>query len=66
MRNIVIEGRTHLIADDGKRVTNGKDVYGLDIILAVGTDDTLFYEITEEEYRKIMAEEEQSASAIMY
>lgn len=46
-----------LIADEGKVITNGTD-YGTTISLAEGLDSSAFYEITREEYNKILEETE--------
>lgn len=46
-----------IYADEGKILTNG-EIYGRSIFLAVGLSETDFYEITEEEYEKIMEERE--------
>lgn len=44
-----------LIADEGKVITNGTD-YGTTISLAEGVDGSAFYEITLDEYNKILEE----------
>lgn len=58
MKTISTDGRTQLIADEGKIITNGKDVYGYDITLAVGEDSSAFHEINVTEYERILAEQE--------
>lgn len=49
--------RKIIYADEGKILTNG-EIYGKQIFLADGVNETDFYEITEEEYEKIMQAEE--------
>ena len=44
-----------IYADEGKILTNG-ETYGTTISLADGVDETGFYEITQEEYEKILVE----------
>lgn len=46
-----------LIADSGKILTDG-ETYGRVIFLGKGRTADEFYEITEEEYKNILAEEE--------
>lgn len=46
-----------LRAPEGKILTNG-EVYGVQIHLADGVDRNSFYEITREEYDRILAEQE--------
>ena len=45
--------RIFLIADEGKVLTDG-EIYGTEIILAEGVDESAFYQITREEYEKII------------
>ena len=47
-----------ILADDGKFLTNGVD-YGTTISLADGVSDKDYYEITQEEYDQILAEQEE-------
>ena len=49
-------GRIRLLADDGKVVTDGKEIFGYDVTLAVGLGADGFYEITKEEYQKRLDE----------
>ena len=49
--------RKVLTAPEGKIFTNG-EVYGVTIYLAEGIEETSFYEITIEEYNRILAEQE--------
>lgn len=49
-----------LYAHDGMIYTNG-EVYGVQIHLADGVDRNSFYEITMEEYDRILAEQEKEA-----
>lgn len=48
--------REILKASEGKILTNGIE-YGKIIYLAIGADPSAYYEITEEEYNKIMEAE---------
>lgn len=57
MKTIFKDGRTQLIADEGKVVTNGIDVYGSHIILAVGADASAYHEISVSEYEAKIASE---------
>jgi hypothetical protein len=50
--------RTVIYAEDGKVLTNG-EIYGKQIFLADGVSESDFYEITEEEYQKILDEQRQ-------
>lgn len=50
--------RTILYAKHGMLLTNG-EIYGRTIYLADGTSADNFYEITEEEYNAIMAEQQE-------
>lgn len=52
--------RTVLYADAGKVLTNGT-IYGKHIYLADGMTEASFHEITDEEYARILAEEEVTA-----
>ena len=45
--------RTVLYAEDGHVLTNG-EIYGKVLFLADGTDTTVFYEITDEEYQAVL------------
>jgi len=45
--------RKSIKANDGMILTNG-EIYGSQIFLAEGVDESAFYEITEEEYEKII------------
>lgn len=49
---------TTIKARDGMMLTDGKTVYAKMIDLAEGVDASAFYEITREEYEKIMTIEE--------
>lgn len=49
--------RKVIYADDGKVLTNG-EIYGSTIFLADGVSEGDFYEITDEEYQKILEEHE--------
>lgn len=46
-----------LYASEGKVYTNG-EIYGVQIHLAEGIDKNSFYEITRDEYDRILAEKE--------
>lgn len=50
--------RTTLYADEGMILTDG-DNFGRIVHLAVGADASKWYEITNEEYERILAEQEQ-------
>lgn len=52
--------RIILYAEEGKFLTNG-EIYGKTIYLAEGLDESGFYEISDEEYEKLMAEKEAEA-----
>ena len=47
--------KTILVADEGKILTNG-EIYGRMIFLADGVSEDGFYEISEEEYQKMLDE----------
>ena len=49
--------RKILYADEGKILTNG-EIYGKQIFLAEGVSEDNFHEITEVEYKRMLAEEE--------
>lgn len=49
-------GRFQLFADEGKIVTDGKDIYGTDITLAQGITAEGFHEISRTEYEQMLAE----------
>ena len=48
--------RTVIYAEDGHVLTNG-EIYGKQIFLADGVSESDFYEITDEEYQKILDEQ---------
>lgn len=54
-----MNNRTPLIASDGMILTNG-EIYGTTIYLANGLDASAFYEITIEEYHKLLEEQSES------
>lgn len=56
-----MQKRTTLIADEGMILTDGKD-YASVTYLAVGADESQWYEIPQEEYERIMAEQEAEAT----
>lgn len=47
--------RIKLTASEGMMLTDG-EIYGKELFLASGIDESKFYEITEEEYNKILEE----------
>ena len=55
--------RKILYADEGKVLTNG-EIYGTKIYLAEGMSAEDFYEISAEEYTRIMEEESKKNMAI--
>lgn len=58
-----MQKRITLIPDEGMRVTNGDKIYSKYLTLPVGHDGEGYYEITEAEYEKILAEQEQELDA---
>lgn len=48
--------RIVITADEGKVLTDG-EIYGKSIFLAEGASSNDFHEITEEEYKRILAKE---------
>lgn len=46
-----------LTADEGKYLTNG-ETYGKTVVLPESADQSVWYEITEAEYEKILKEQE--------
>ena len=56
-----MEQRTILYATEGNVLTNGT-VYGRQIYLAQGMNAGEFYEISESEYKKLLAAEEDEVS----
>lgn len=56
-----MQKRTTLIAEEGMILTDGKDFASI-TYLAVGADESKWYEITEAEYERIMAEKEAEAA----
>lgn len=52
--------RKIIYADEGKILTDGKH-YGKQIFLAEGVSEYTYHEISEEEYKAILAREEASA-----
>lgn len=49
--------QTHIKASDGMILTNG-EIFGREIFLADCMDASEFFEITEEQYAELMAEED--------
>ena len=56
--------RIILFADEGKVLTDG-ETYGEQIILAEGADESAFYQISEAEHEKILAERAERALGIL-
>jgi predicted phosphoribosyltransferase len=57
MKIETVNERTVLTASEGMVLTNGT-IYGTEIYLAVGMSFYDFYEITKEEYKQILEEQE--------
>ncbi len=51
--------RIRITASEGMILTDG-EIYGTDIFLAEGKNDKDFYEISQEEYEKILKAEEEN------
>lgn len=51
--------RTILYADEGNVLTDGIDVYATPVMLEIGRDENDFYEITEEEHKEILKQEQE-------
>lgn len=49
-----------ITADEGMWLTNGQGTYSKEVYLGKNSTDAQWYEITEEEYEKIKAEQEES------
>lgn len=54
-----IDGRTHLIVENGYVMTDNKEFYSKHLILAIGETAATLNTITEHEYESILAEQEQ-------
>ena len=54
--------RKTIYADAGKVVTNS-EIYGKSVFLAKGVSEDDFYEISDEEYQRIMKEKENENNA---
>ena len=52
-----MKARTTLYAEEGMMLTDGEN-FGRIVHLAVGADPKAWYEITNEEYERILAEQE--------
>ena len=59
MKSEIVKQRI-LTADEGMYLTNG-ETYGKTVVMNAEADPSVWHEITEEEYRKIMEEEEHDA-----
>lgn len=57
INSMLINGRYHMIAHEGKIITDGKDIYGTDITLAQGITAEGFHEISRAEYEQMLAEQ---------
>ena len=56
-----MQTRIILYADKGKVLTNG-EIYGTQIFLAEGQDESAWYEITEAKYKALMEQAEEKTS----
>ena len=58
-----METRMIIYADEGKVLTNG-EIYGTQIFLGNGISKENFYEISQAQYEKILAEQEEKINDI--
>lgn len=58
MKKTSLGDRTVLIAEEGMILTNGSD-FGKQIHVAHGSDESVWHEITEEEYKQYMIKMEE-------
>lgn len=63
MKKSIINDRIVLEADEGKVITDGKDLYSSKLYLGNGIAEEDLHEISIEEYRKILEEQEIKALA---
>ena len=65
MKKVIENGITVLTADNGMKLTNGSS-FGSVVCLGVHDNESNWHEITEAEAEKLMAEEDEEATAEDY
>lgn len=61
MKKAIINDRVVLEADEGKVITDGNELYSSKLYLGDGISEDDLHEISIEEYRKILKEQDQDA-----